>query len=168
MKYSKRFGSFPLLGLLLASPVGADSTIETDVVIVGGGISGFMSAYTLYQAGYNNVVVLEAKETIGGRCRSIQRESGEGIIELGATWINNATQPQVFALTEKFGLDTAEQYIGIKNGEQVQADLVHQTLEGKRERVPQDHVVNVCCTEQPRNQVRPLTLTRQTIPRKCC
>ncbi|KFA81917.1 hypothetical protein S40288_06895 [Stachybotrys chartarum IBT 40288] len=82
---------------------------EVDVVVVGGGFSGIMSAYDLDQAGLKTVV-LEAKEVIGGRSRSITRQSGPGIIELGATWINNITQPEVFALTEMFGLETAEQF----------------------------------------------------------
>jgi monoamine oxidase len=63
----------------------------------------------LDQAGLKTVV-LEAKEVIGGRSRSITRQSGPGIVELGATWINNITQPKVFALTEMFGLETAEQF----------------------------------------------------------
>lgn len=144
MKLTKNSCSLSLLGLLLVRPAVTNSVIETDVVIVGGGISGLTSAYTLHHAGVNNTVVLEAKETIGGRCRSVQRQSGPGIIELGATWINNVTQPDVFALAERFGLDMAEQYIGIKDGEQVQADLIHEGLTGTKERVPQDWVVNVC------------------------
>lgn len=143
MKSTTRLSSLSLLGLFLVKPAVTTSVIETEVVIVGGGISGLSSAYTLYQGGVNNTVVLEAKETIGGRCRSIQRESGPGIIELGATWINNVTQPDVFALTETFGLDTAEQYIGIKDGKQVQADLIHENLKGLKERVAHDWVVNV-------------------------
>lgn len=40
----------------------------------------------------------------------MKRRSGDGIIELGAGWIDNHTQPEVFALTQEFGLDTLEQY----------------------------------------------------------
>ena len=83
---------------------------DVDVVIVGGGYSGLMSAWELQKAGLTTVV-LEAKEVIGGRSRSVRRASGDGVIELGATWINNKTQPVVFGLTEEFGLDVAVQYV---------------------------------------------------------
>ncbi|KAL8326488.1 hypothetical protein RB597_002997 [Gaeumannomyces tritici] len=88
----------------------AEKPVEMDVVVVGGGFSGLMSGYELQQAGLK-AVVLEAKDTIGGRSRSVKRKSGPGIIELGATWINNHTQKEVYALTQKFGLDTAVQYL---------------------------------------------------------
>ncbi|PVH93654.1 amine oxidase [Periconia macrospinosa] len=68
-----------------------------------------MSAYTLHRAGLHTVV-LEAKTLIGGRSRSQQLKSGPGVIELGATWINNITQPDVYALTQTFGLETQPQY----------------------------------------------------------
>ncbi|KAI9154862.1 putative flavin-containing monoamine oxidase A [Paramyrothecium foliicola] len=87
----------------------SDSLTEVDAIIVGGGFSGLASAYDLHRAGIT-VAVLEAKETLGGRSRSVKRKSGAGIIELGATWINNITQPDVFKLTQEFGLETAAQY----------------------------------------------------------
>ncbi|KAF2020039.1 amine oxidase [Aaosphaeria arxii CBS 175.79] len=101
--------------------------VEVDVVVVGGGFSGLMSGYNLQQSGLKTVV-LEAKEQIGGRSRSFQRKSGPGVIELGATWINNRTQPEVFALTEQFGLETAEQF--------TDGDTVFQGVDGKLSRMP--------------------------------
>ena len=83
--------------------------VNVDVAIVGGGFSGMAAAYQLHQAGLK-VVVLEATDTIGGRSRSKQLESGAGIVELGATWINNKTQPAVTALAKEFGLELIEQY----------------------------------------------------------
>ncbi|KAL8366804.1 hypothetical protein RB595_008745 [Gaeumannomyces hyphopodioides] len=87
-----------------------EAPVEVDAVVVGGGFSGLMSGYELQQAGLK-AVVLEAKDTVGGRSRSVKRKSGPGIIELGATWINNHTQKEVYRLTQKFGLDTAVQYL---------------------------------------------------------
>ncbi|VUC21062.1 unnamed protein product [Clonostachys rosea] len=101
--------------------------IEVDVVVVGGGFSGLKSAYDLQQSGLSTVV-LEAKAAIGGRSRSIHRQSGEGIIELGATWINNHTQPRVSALVDKFGLDTAVQY--------TTGESVFQGPDGEARRIP--------------------------------
>lgn len=88
---------------------GSSDPIEVDVVVVGGGFSGISAAYDLHKAGLKTVV-LEARDRLGGRSRSQKLESGPGVIELGATWINNVTQPAVFALTEKFGLEIIEQY----------------------------------------------------------
>ncbi|KAI7769392.1 hypothetical protein LZL87_012833 [Fusarium oxysporum] len=83
---------------------------EVDVLVVGAGFSGCMAAYDIQQAGLS-VVLLEAKHRIGGRSRTQKLESGPGLIELGATWINQETQPTVYELTKRFGLSCAEQYI---------------------------------------------------------
>jgi monoamine oxidase len=82
--------------------------VEVDVVVVGGGYSGMASAHSLQRAGLKTVV-LEARDRIGGRSRTQKLRSGPGVIELGATWINELTQPAVYALTEEFGLETIEQ-----------------------------------------------------------
>ncbi|MDV0444806.1 hypothetical protein MmiAt1_03470 [Methanimicrococcus sp. At1] len=46
---------------------------DYDVIVIGGGISGLMSALTLSKHG-NRVLVLEKDETVGGNCRSYQKE----------------------------------------------------------------------------------------------
>ncbi|KAH6688574.1 amine oxidase [Plectosphaerella plurivora] len=83
---------------------------DVDVVIVGGGFSGLTAAYNLQQAGLTTVT-LEARNLIGGKSRSLKREKGLGYLEMGATWINEVTQPNVFQLTQDFGLEVVEQYI---------------------------------------------------------
>jgi monoamine oxidase len=103
------------------------SSPEYDVIVVGGGYSGLMAAHDLNKAGLNTLV-LEAKEDIGGKTRSIQLESGPGIVELGATWINNVTQPEVYKLTEQFGLKTLVQYTA--------GDTVFQDPTGNIVRIP--------------------------------
>uniref|UniRef100_A0A671SDG1 Amine oxidase domain-containing protein n=1 Tax=Sinocyclocheilus anshuiensis TaxID=1608454 RepID=A0A671SDG1_9TELE len=40
---------------------------DAKVVIVGSGFAGLAAAATLVKAGFENVLVLEAKERIGGR-----------------------------------------------------------------------------------------------------
>lgn len=86
----------------------SDEPVKVDVVVVGGGFSGMAAAYEIQKAGLSSVV-LEAKEKIGGRSRSHKLKDGPGIVELGACWINNETQPQVFSLVEEFGLTTVVQ-----------------------------------------------------------
>ena len=83
---------------------------KVDVVVVGGGFSGFQAASDISRAGLKCVVV-EAKHRLGGRSRSHRLNSGsKGIIELGATWINRKTQPKAYALTQKFGLECSPQF----------------------------------------------------------
>jgi monoamine oxidase len=85
------------------------SPTEMDVVVVGGGFSGLAAAYRCQEAGLR-AMLLEAKHRVGGRSRTQERSSGPGVIELGATWINKTTQPEAYALTQMFGLETVTQY----------------------------------------------------------
>jgi monoamine oxidase len=62
--------------------VGANST---EVVVVGGGLSGLAAARRLQRAG-RDLVVLEARNRIGGRVHST-RATGGTVIDLGAQWI---------------------------------------------------------------------------------
>ncbi|UKZ68151.1 uncharacterized protein TrAtP1_009186 [Trichoderma atroviride] len=99
------------------------TTVETDVIVVGGGFSGVMAAYELNQAGYS-VIVLEAKHRIGGRSRSQRLKTNpDAIVELGATWINEKTQPTIYALTKRFGLKTEAQH--------TEGDQIYQGYDGK-------------------------------------
>lgn len=54
------------------------------VVIVGAGASGISAAAKLLENGYDNIVVLEAENRVGGRVYSIP--FGEGFVDLGAQW----------------------------------------------------------------------------------
>ncbi|KAF2098754.1 putative mao-A [Rhizodiscina lignyota] len=105
-------------------------SVEVDAIVVGGGFSGLAAAYELQQAGIKTVL-LEARHRIGGRSRSQPLKSGPGVIDMGATWINKWTQPAVYALTEKFGLETAEQY--------TDGDEVFQCIDGQAVRSSDSH-----------------------------
>lgn len=80
-----------------------------DVVVVGGGFSGAQAANACEKAGLRTIL-LEAKHRIGGRSRSQKLCSKNSVVELGATWINKTTQPHVYALAQKFGLQCVAQY----------------------------------------------------------
>lgn len=94
---------------------------KVDVAVVGGGFSGMASAYELHKAGLK-VVVLEATDILGGRSRSRQLESGPGLVEMAATWINNITQPNVTTLVHEFGLELINQL--------TEGDPIRQLLDG--------------------------------------
>lgn len=109
--------------------------VETDVVVVGGGFSGVMAAYELNQAGYS-VILLEAKHRIGGRSRTQRlRTNPDAVVELGATWINKKTQPTIYALTQKFGLETMVQY--------TDGDQIYQGYDGRIYRCNSEQAHNV-------------------------
>lgn len=79
-----------------------------DVVVVGAGLSGLQAAYSAQLAGLS-VVVLEARDRVGGKTWSEPTISGRGIADLGASWINEYTQPRVAAYKKKFNLRVVEQ-----------------------------------------------------------
>lgn len=102
---------------------------KVDVVVVGGGFSGVQAAWDLQQAGLS-CVLLEAKHRIGGRSRSQPLQSGPGIVELGATWINKKTQPKAYATATRLGLVLVDQY--------TEGDEVFQLPDGQVLRVSPD------------------------------
>lgn len=75
------------MGLAVPTPAGAEtfglppsSGVGRKVVILGAGIAGLVSAYELRRAGYQ-VVVLEARDRIGGRVWTIR--GGDKIVQTG-------------------------------------------------------------------------------------
>ncbi|MEX2422193.1 MAG: FAD-dependent oxidoreductase, partial [Actinomycetota bacterium] len=58
---------------------------DADVVVVGAGFAGLAAALALHDAGVS-VVVLEARDRVGGRVWSVELENG-AIAELGGEWI---------------------------------------------------------------------------------
>ena len=56
------------------------------VVILGAGIAGLSAAYHLVEHGVKDIVVLEARERVGGRIHTIMHNGHP--LELGAQWIH--------------------------------------------------------------------------------
>ncbi|KAK9242135.1 hypothetical protein V1506DRAFT_448057, partial [Lipomyces tetrasporus] len=52
-----------------------------------------------------SVLVLEAKDRTGGKARSVSND-GNKFIELGAAWINDTNQSEMWAMAKSTALDT--------------------------------------------------------------
>lgn len=104
-------------GLGLASAIatatwhnGRDSTAFATipkVLVVGAGIAGLTAAYRLRQAGVP-VDVIEARNRVGGRIRSLANAAGTGVtVELGGEFIDT-DHTKLRSLAQELGLETAD------------------------------------------------------------
>jgi monoamine oxidase len=78
---------------------------DCDVVVAGAGLSGLAAARELEAAGLD-VVVLEARDRVGGR--TLNQAVGEGpdeVVELGGQWVG-PTQHEAMGLVRELGLAT--------------------------------------------------------------
>ncbi|PNP79489.1 hypothetical protein FNYG_07105 [Fusarium nygamai] len=76
-----------------------------DVIVIGGGLSGLQAAVDLDKAGLS-YLVLEANDRVGGKTLSVPASlKSDGLVDLGAAWINDSNQKEMYALAEEFGFD---------------------------------------------------------------
>lgn len=86
--------------------------MRSDVLIVGGGLSGIALADQLSRAGVDYLVA-EARERLGGRIMTLTVSGPDGLagFDLGPAWFWPG-QPRMASLMERLGLTVFEQYSG--------------------------------------------------------
>ncbi|HEY7136247.1 MAG TPA: flavin monoamine oxidase family protein [Acidimicrobiia bacterium] len=78
--------------------------IETETVVVGAGLAGLTAARALMGED-RDVVVLEARDRVGGRTLNHTLSDGTTVVELGGQWIG-PTQLRMERLVAELGLET--------------------------------------------------------------
>lgn len=82
---------------------------SVDVVVIGAGLSGLRAALNIQAAGFSCAVV-EATDRVGGKTLTLpSKKNGPGVNDLGAAWINDTTQSEMFKLVQHYGLQTEVQ-----------------------------------------------------------
>ncbi len=82
--------------------VSAQAERAVDVVVVGAGAAGLMTARNLVQAG-RSVVLIEANDRVGGRLK--RGEIAGQVIDLGGQWVG-PTQTRALEVAAEFGMKT--------------------------------------------------------------
>ena len=109
-------GGLAAVGMAAAAPLAAacggrgsrDAPAAADerIVIIGAGSAGLASAEGLKVRGFRNVVILEARDRVGGRIWT-ERLGGSVPVELGATWIHGIHGNPVHEIAERHSIATA-------------------------------------------------------------
>jgi len=81
--------------------------LSADVIVVGGGISGLSAGVYLSRKDIS-VIVLEARERVGGRTYSVETEAGV-VCDLGGAYVG-PTQDRILRVASEFGIETEMVY----------------------------------------------------------
>src|ERR1700747_3711944 len=82
--------------------------VDADFCVIGAGFAGLSAALRLKQAGCS-VVLLEARDRVGGRTFTEVRDDGLWI-DRGGAWIGPG-QDRIYGLKNEFGVRSYKQYL---------------------------------------------------------
>jgi monoamine oxidase len=82
---------------------------KPEILILGGGLSGLVTAYELSKSGFSSNI-LEARTRLGGRIYTL-RPYDKASIEMGATWLGKQ-HCHLCALLDELNVSITEQYMG--------------------------------------------------------
>ena len=77
---------------------------DADVVVVGAGLAGLSAARSLVAAG-RSVLVLEARDRVGGRTLNHPLGVGDKVVEVGGQWVG-PTQFRLLEVARELGVET--------------------------------------------------------------
>jgi len=81
-----------------------DNAHQYNVIVIGAGAAGLAAAQDLYEHGVKDVLIIEARDRIGGR---VWTTCPWGTAtDLGASWIHNVNNNPMATLAQKYGVDT--------------------------------------------------------------
>jgi monoamine oxidase len=84
--------------------------IDSEVIVIGAGLSGLTAASILTESGVS-VTVVEADDQVGGRIRSLlDPVTAEHLADLGPTWVWPEYQPVVADWLQRLDLETCDQF----------------------------------------------------------
>lgn len=83
---------------------GGSGAAVHDVVVVGAGVSGLTAARELSDTG-RSVLVLEARDRLGGRVEYREFPAAGRSVEMGGAWISTRFNPHVVGEIERYGLE---------------------------------------------------------------
>lgn len=125
-----------------------------DVVVIGGGLSGLVAARQLTQQGVENVLVLEAREEIGGKC--LLRDLGGMLVDVGGMFVGPG-QEHLVSLADELGIrrypsgGAEGQMVRWFDSEPTYRDAAAPVLDGERQRAIDVslHEFAMICEEVP-------------------
>jgi monoamine oxidase len=98
---------------------------QIDAIVVGGGFAGVRAARDLGDAG-KSVLLLEARDRLGGRCWTRPFTGRDATIEAGGTWISTDVHPFAAEEVDRYGFELKVSHAGeVDSRWSLGGELVH-------------------------------------------